>query len=258
MKTTSISLIILLLMITSHTFGQSQLKLFSGSKGATQVDYFIGDDVENFKTTLKGFGSIGSSAEWLFLSYGNEHFELFVDFGFSIRYYRFEKNLQLTKQEDGIKDEIVENSPYEFENTFFSWSKNKMIIGYFVVPVGFDVKFPFADLRLQASYTRYLSGKHKLKYVDPDDQYENKGDVTMDWLVGDTKEKYKTPNSEFKGYFLNKNNVTISAEIIPKINGERIFGIGFNYDILPLFMEGKGADIHEVSIYISFYEYRDY
>ena len=257
MKTRTSLFIIVLLFSAFHASGQSSLKLLKGYKETVDFNYFIGNDVANFKTTLKGFGSIGNSLEYSIVSVGNEHYELFLNLGYSIRHYRFEKNLKLTKNENRIENEIVENPPYEFKNTFFSWSKNKMVIGYLIIPVGFDLKFRFADFRLQASYTRYLSGKHKLKYNDDDNKFENKGDVTLKWLVGETREKFKTPNSEFNNYFINKNNMSASIEIIPKISGERIFGIGFKYDLLPLFIEGKGADIHETSIFFStFFKYK--
>jgi hypothetical protein len=242
-----------LLLSAYYASGQSKLTLFESNKTTMDFNYFVGNDVANFKTTLKGFGSIGAGYEISIVSFGNEHYALFLNLGYSIRYYRFEKNLKLTKKENEIEDEIIENPPYEFKNTFFSWSKNKMVVTYLNIPVGVDLKFRFADFRLQASYNRYLFGKHKLKYIDENNTMESKGNVTMGWLVGEEREKYKTPNKEFKNYFINKNNLTASIEIIPKINGERIFGIGFKYDLLPFFIEGKGADIHATSIFISFF-----
>ncbi len=228
------------------------ISLFSGGVTYYDFNYFMGDDIENFKTTLKGLGSIGNTYEKSIVKVGNKYVAMFLNLGLSVRYYRFEKNLMLTKSNNMIVDQIVENPPYEFKNKFFSWSKNKMVIGYLVIPVGFDIQSRFADLRIQASYSRYLSGKHKLKYnVIDDGVFENKGDVTISWLAGDKRQKYKIPNEEFKDYFINKNNFSVMAMIRPKLSGKRNIGIGFKYDLNPLFIEGKGPDIHEVSIFIS-------
>lgn len=226
--------------------------LFSGGVNYYDVNYFMGDDIDNFKTTLKGLGSLGYSYEKSLIAAGNKYIGLFVNLGYSVRYYRFEKNLLLTKNNNLIEDQIVENPPYEFNNTFFSWSKNKMVIGYLVIPVGLDLKSGFADLRIQASYSRYLSGKHKLKYnINDDVEFENKGDVTMGWLAGDTRQKYKIPNDEFRDYSINKNNFTVLLMLIPKIFGKKNIGIGFKYDLKPLFIENEGPDIHETSVFMS-------
>ncbi|MBN2215559.1 MAG: hypothetical protein JW723_15095 [Bacteroidales bacterium] len=228
------------------------ISLFSGGVNYLDFNYFMGDDNENFKTTLKGLGSIGNSHEISIVTAGNRHIAMFLNLGYSIRYYRFEKNLMLTKSDNSVEDQIVENQPYAFKNKFFSWSKNKMVLGYLVIPVGFDIKTKFADLRIQASYLRYLSGKHKLKYnIIDDGVFENKGDVTIGWLAGDDRQKFKTPNAEFKDYFLNKNNFSVQIMLIPDISGDKNTGIGFRYDLKPLFIEDKGPDIHEVSVFIS-------
>lgn len=231
----------------------SYISLLSGRVNYYDFNFFMGDDIENFKTTLKGFGSIGHSYEKSIVEIGNKHIAMYLNLGYSIRYYRFKKNLILTKNENLIEDQIVENPPYEFKNTFFSWSKNKMVLGYLIIPVGFDLKTRFADLRLQASYLRYLSGKHKLKYNINDENgvFENKGDVTIGWLAGDERQKFKIPNDELKDYFINKNNFSVLLMLLPKISGKKNIGIGFKYDLKPLFIENKGPDIHETSVFIS-------
>lgn len=234
--------------------GQVEIKYFKGQKQTMEFDFFQGPDAADFGTTFKGFGSLGNTFEQSMISIDGKYLNLFANLGYSIRYYRFQDNLRLYKDMEGnVKHDIVSNPPYEFTNKFFSWSKNKMVIGYLLVPVGFDVKTKYADIRLQASYTRYIAGKHKVKYVDPDDEFDSRGKVFMGFLVADEKEKYKTPNKDFKNLNLNKNNVTASFEIIPKKDGERMFGIGFRYDVLPMFMEGKGPEIHEVAIYLTSY-----
>jgi hypothetical protein len=226
--------------------------LFSGGVNYYDFNYFMGDDNDNFKTTLKGFGSIGFSYDKSMVAVGNKFIGMFINLGYSVRYYRFEKNLMLTMNNNLIEDQIVENPSYEFENTFFSWSKNKMVLGYLVIPVGFDLKSGIADIIFQASYSRYLSGKHKLKFnVAEDAEFENKGDVTMGWLAGDERQKYKIPNDEFSDYSINKNNFTVLIMLIPKISGKKNIGIGFKYDLKPLFIENKGPDIHETSIFLS-------
>ena len=216
------------------------------------LNFFSGPDIENFRTTLKGFGSMGNTYEVTVFDAGGNFFDAFIDLGASIRDYRFEDNLKLTKTEDLITDEIVDDPPYEFKNQFFGWSKNKMVIGYLTIPVGFDVKLGFLDLRMQASYNRYLSGKLKLKYRDPDNSFEDNSKIFLDGLTNKESEKYKIPNEEFRDYSLNKNNFSVSVMITPKKGDEKMFTAGVKYDIKPLFEEGKGPDIHETAVFFSF------
>lgn len=253
MKKKSIVLFIVIIVSASMASGQAKRDMFPKGKQTTNFNYFTGSEVQNFKTTLKGLGSIGYTYEQPVIKYGGKHLAVSLGLGYCVNFYRFEKNLKLTKTDTKIESEIVTDPPYEFKNTFFSWSKNKMVIGYLLVPVSVDIKLPFADICLGASYARYISGKHKVKYNDPDDAFDNRGKVTLDWMVNDEKEKYKTPNKDFKNYYLNKDNLITSIELIPKIKGERVLGIGFRYNVLPLFIEGKGADIHETSIFLAFY-----
>ncbi|MBK7174710.1 MAG: hypothetical protein IPH84_16105 [Bacteroidales bacterium] len=249
-----ILVIILLMGFTAHNaISQVEIKYFKGQKQTMEFDFFQGPDAADFGTTFKGFGSLGNTFEKSMISIDGKYLGLFANLGYSIRYYRFQENLKFSLNEGVTNYEIVKNPDYEFTNKFFSWSKNKMVIGYLLVPVGIDIKTKYADVRLQASYTRYIAGKHKVKYVDPDDEFEQRGKVFLGFLVADEKEKYKTPNSDFKEFNLNKNNVTAAFEIIPKKEGKRMFGIGFRYDVLPLFVDGKGPEIHEVAIYLTSY-----
>ncbi len=239
----------------SHTWITEKggyFSLLTGGVNYYDINYFMGDGLDNFKITHKGLGSFGEGYEKSIVEAGNNYIALFISLGYSVRYYRFEKNLLLIKNENSIEDRIVENPPYEFKNTFFSWSKNKMVLGYLVIPVGLEFKSGFADLRIQASYLRYLSGKHKLKYnITDDGLFESKGDVAMGWLAGDERQKYKIPNEELRDYFINKDNFSVLIMLIPKIAGNKNVGIGFRYDLKPLFIEDKGPDIHETSIFMS-------
>ena len=234
--------------------GQTEIKYFKNQKQTAEYDFFLGPDNADFGTTFKGFGSIGNSFQQSIVNIDGKFLGLYAGLGYSIRYYRFQNNLSFSLEEGLTTYSIVNNPPYEYTNKFFSWSKNKMVIGYLMVPIGLDIKTKIADISLQASYSRYIAGKHKVKYIDPDDEFDSRGKVFLGFLVADEKEKYKTPNKDFKDLNLNKNNVTASFEIIPKKkDGERMFGIGFRYDVLPLFVEGKGPEIHEVAIYLTSY-----
>jgi hypothetical protein len=230
----------------------SYLDLLATSSTYFDFNFFSGPDVENFRTTLKGFGSIGNTYEVGLVAAGNKHVNAFINIGTSVRYYRFEENLNLINSEDNVTAEITEDPPYEFKNSFFGWSKNKMVLGYLTIPAGFDIKLGFADVRFQASYNRYLSGKLKLKYKDPDDTFEDNSKIFLDGLVAEENEKYKTGNDDFKDYHLNKNNFSVAVMITPNKAGEKMFTAGFRYDLKPLFEEGKGPEIHETSIFFSF------
>ncbi len=253
MKMKLIALSVIMGLSIQFVIGQVEIKYFKGQKQTMEFDFFQGPDAADFGTTFKGFGSLGNTFEKSMISIDGKYLGLFANLGYSIRYYRFQENLKFSLNEGVTQYEIVDNPPYEYTNKFFSWSKNKMVIGYLLVPVGIDIKTKYADVKLQASYTRYIAGKHKVKYVDPDDEFEHRGKIFLGFMVADEKEKYKTPNSDFKEWNLNKNNVTAAFEIIPKKDGKRMFGIGFRYDVLPLFVDGKGPEIHEVAIYLTSY-----
>lgn len=127
-----------------------------------------------------------------------------------------------------------------------------MVVGYLTIPAGFDLKFKPVDIRFQASYNIYLSGKHKLKYRTNDDsaEFESNGKVLMGFLVGDSRQKYKTPNKEFRDYYINKTNASVSVAIFPKRYGERKYGFGFRYDLKPFFEEGNTPQINAASVFI--------
>jgi hypothetical protein len=147
------------------------LDIMGSSFSYFDFNFFSGPDVENFRTTLKGFGSMGNTFELSVISAGGNFIGAYINLGTSIRYYRFEDDLKLTRTDENVTSEIVTGQPYEFKNNFFGWSKNKMVSGYLTGPVGIDIRLGFMDLKLQASYNRYLSGKLKLKYKDPDDNF---------------------------------------------------------------------------------------
>jgi len=242
---------VLAFMMPLITRAQTEVNYFKGMKQTTEFDFFTGDKASDFKTTFKGFGSLANSLEKTLISVDNKYVSLFAGIGYSIRYYRFAENIQFTRTNDALTYVIEKDPDYEFKNSFFSWSKNKMVIGYLLVPVGFDIKSKYADLRLAFTYTRYLAGKHKTKYNDPDQEVENRGTVFFGFMMNDEKEKIKIPNKDFRDFYINKNNFTVSFDIIPKKEGKRLFGIGFRYGIQPLFQTGKGPDLHEVAIVLS-------
>ncbi|NJO68480.1 MAG: hypothetical protein HC830_03680 [Bacteroidetes bacterium] len=97
----------------------SYVKMVSDGFQYTTFNFFTGPDVENFRTTLKGFGSIGNDFELTLITVGNRQVDAFLDLGLSLRYYRFEENLMLSKSAGSMEASIVENPPYEFKNKFF-------------------------------------------------------------------------------------------------------------------------------------------
>lgn len=228
---------------------QNYFSFFDGSTSTMDFNFFTGPDVEDYRVTLKGFGSIGNSVDFSLVAVGNDYLEAFLGAGISVRYYRFEE-LPDSWAFFTPAQAMLDNG--DFENKFFSWSKSKTVIGYFTVPLGFELKSRIANIRIQASYTRYLSGKYKLKYKDPDNVIDHRGNIALDFIVPDENEKYKVPNSDFNDLPLNKDNFTLLVMLAPKISGMQIFNIGFKYDLKPLFEEGMGPDIHESAIVLHF------
>ncbi len=207
----------LLLAALLFTFGQSlgqgfRVKMMSGERedGGFAYNFFIGDDAEDFATSINGFGSgflldvLTGRQSWDIVDIGTKHVNLSLGAGVAINKYRFQNNLILDKaDEDAPVTWMVDpDDTHDYQNTFFGYGKSKLVTASFYFPAYLNFNFggfklsagPFAEL--------YVYGEHKRKYK-----------------IGDDEIKKLIKPSEFKDFNLNKTKYGVSAAITHKKTG---------------------------------------
>lgn len=233
-----------LLFLFSSSFGQSKfgVKLGKGERedGGFAYNFFIGDDAEDFATSINGFGSgflfdvLTGRQSWDLVTIGTKGINLSLGAGIAINKYRFQNNLVLSMDDDGMVTYMLDDpdETHDYVNTFFGYGKSKLVTASFFFPayLNFNLgKFklsagPFIDL--------YVYGKHKRKFK-----------------VGDDKQKVLIEPKEFKDFNLNKTKYGVSAAITHKATG---VGLAGTYYLTPFFEEGMGPDLTEVRIALTF------
>jgi len=201
------------------------------------IQFFVGKDSDQLKTTLKGFGSISFPG----LMYNHStikkpltHFDVFysTNFGFNWKQWRFANNSQLIQDADG-KLVVIPNSPTNGENydhSFFSYTKSKLAIG--VIRIRPEMGITTKDKKLAVGtgplFEIMIASKHKRKFFDD----------------SDSKEKFKITRNEH--FNINWFQVGWGASI-----GTYHFG-AFPYVMLNhMFKKGKGPDVSvaEIGLY---------
>jgi len=228
----------LILMQTSSVLSQEgfRVKFFDNTRddGGMAYNFFVGDDAEQFGTSINGFGSgfifdvLAGRHSVDFISLGTEAIHLSAGAGIAINKYRFSDNLVFQLQGDQVVVIEDTDSDHDYINTFFGYGKSKLVYGSVYFPVYFNISAGPVYLSAGVFFDRYLAGKHKRKFK-----------------VDGEKEKILIEPNEFKDFNLNKSKYGINASLVHKNTG---FGIGFTYMLTPFFQEGKGPDLNEMRI----------
>lgn len=217
-----------------------RVKFFDNTRddGGLAYNFFLGDDAEQFGTSINGFGS-GFIFDVLtgrysvdFISLGTESVYLSFGAGFAISKYRFSDNLVFELHGDHIFVTEDIDPDHDYVNTFFGYGKSKLVYGSVYFPVNFNISAGPVYLSAGVFFDRYLAGKHKRKFK-----------------VEGEKEKVLIEPNEFKDFNLNKSKYGINASLVHKNTG---LGIGFTYLLTPFFQEGKGPDLNEMRISFTF------
>lgn len=230
------------LIQTSPVFPQEgfRIKYFDNKRddGGLGYNFFVGDDAEQFSTSINGFGSgfifdaFSGRFSVDFISLGTETVNISAGAGIAVSKYRFSDNLVFELQDGQV---IVTEDPdpdHDYVNTFFGYGKSKLVYGSVYFPVNFNLSAGPVYFSAGIFYDRYIAGKHKRKFK-----------------VDGEKQKVLIEQNEFKDFNLNKSKYGINASLIHKNSG---LGICFTYIVTPFFQEGKGPDINEMRISLTF------
>jgi hypothetical protein len=219
---------------------QFDVKYLNNSRSDAGISYnfFIGDDGDDFITSINGFGSgfifdvfTGRYSVDL-LTIGFDEINLSIGAGFAISKYRFKENIIFSKENNIVNYSIDDDPTRDYVNTFFGYGKSKLVYGSFYFPVNLNISLGDIYFSCGALIDQYVSGKHKRKFK-----------------VDDTKDKIVIRNEEFSDYNLNKTKLGVNALLMHKKGG---IGMGFTYMITPFFKEGEGPALNEIRLSLTF------
>lgn len=225
MKTALYALAALFLTTSLHAQKSFDVKIVSDSRSDFGLGYnfFIGDQSEDFSTSIKGFGSgflfdvfsgrMSTDILWM----GTESVHLTVGAGAAIMKYRFSNPLIFTTENNNYGYTFDTDPAHSYGNGFFSNDKSKLVVASFIFPVNlnFDLgKFYFSAGGL---FDVFLTGKHKLKYTEDGD-----------------RKKEMIRHDDFKNFPINKTKWGVGAMLMHKESG---INAGFTYMLTPFFKE---------------------
>jgi len=159
-------------------------------------------------------------AEWAFKNEQN-NFALVTGLGISFSDYRFDQQITIEKNDDGI---IVPVSLEDLDN----FNKSKLTMSYLTAPLMLEWKTP---LRMRASKLS-VSG----------------GIIGGLHLGSHTKYKYSGNKEKARGNF---NLTQFKCDLTGRISFGDL-GVFVNYGLTPLFKDGKGPELYPMMIGISF------
>lgn len=235
-KTLIILSLILLINLPVRILAQGQgLQFMTGMRQEANPGYlmFLGDDRDQFATTVKGFGSglmdlFNYRLSFDVIRLGGEKLYLTGGIGLAVNKYRFRDNLILEKQGGMVVAYADTVAAHDYVNTFFGYGKSKLVYGSVYFPLFINIQSENMLISAGGFYDIYLSGKHKRKFLD-------NGSKTIE----------KIPNSEFKDFNLNKGKLGLSFSIT---NLDVNYGISVSYMFTPFFIEGQGPALNELRI----------
>ena len=208
------------------------------SDGGISYNFFVGDDNEDFATSINGFGSgfildifTGRYSVDVF-TFGFDNLNLSLGAGFAISKYRFKEDIILSKENNIVEASVDDDPTRDYINTFFGYGKSKLVYGSFYFPVNLNISLGDIYFSCGALIDQYISGKHKRKYK-----------------VDGNKEKEVIRNKEFSDFNLNKTKLGVNALLMHKKGG---VGMGFTYMLTPFFKENEGPTLNEVRISLTF------
>ncbi len=219
---------------------QFDVKVLKNTRSDAGISYnfFIGDDDDDFATSINGFGSgfifdmfTGRYSVDVFTA-GFDKVNLSLGAGFAISKYRFRENIILSKDNDNVVYTIDDDPTHDYVNTFFGYGKSKLVYGSFYFPVNLNISLGDIYFSCGALVDQYISGKHKRKFLE-----------------NGNKEKVVIKNEDFSDFNLNKTKLGVNALLMHEKGG---IGIGFTYMLTPFFKEGEGPELNEVRVSLTF------
>jgi len=230
-----------ILVINQANAQNRMLRFMTGQRDDSGISYnfFLGDDAEDFATSINGFGSgfvfdvLTGRQSFDIISIGPRVANLSLGAGLAISKYRFQENIVLDKV-DGIvtwTTDMDEN--HDYVNSFFGYGKSKLVTASVFFPAYLNFTIGESLLISAGGFIDlYFYGKHKRKFKDEDG-----------------KQKILIEPDTFKDYNLNKTKYGINVSITHKQSG---IGISGTYFLTPFFQDGMGPELNEARISLSF------
>jgi hypothetical protein len=201
-------------------------------------NFFLGDDNDDFSTTINGFGSgflldaFSGRFSRDFISIGTDDVNITFGAGVAISKYRFSEDL-IFNNDEGVFNYSFDNNPsHDYGSGFLSYGKSKLVVGSVIFPVNLNVSIGEFLISAGGTIDQYLSGKHKRKFKDNGE-----------------KTKVVIQNDDFNDFPINKTKAGIGAMIMHKNTG---LNIGFTYMLTPFFKDQRGPDLNELRISVSY------
>jgi hypothetical protein len=202
-------------------------------------NFFVGDNADDFRTTIRGFGSgflfdafTGRYSKDI-VSIGTEGVNLTIGAGGTISKYRFSEPLILT-DEAGVYGYTFDEDPtHSYGSGFFSNDKSKLVTGTFIFPVNLNITA--GDFYLSGGGTMdiLVTGKHKLKYT-----------------VDGERVTEVIKNDRFNDFPVNRLKWGLGAMIFHKPTG---WSAGVTYMMTPFFKENSNfPELREVRVSLSY------
>jgi hypothetical protein len=204
----------------------------------------VGDDASRLATTTQGFGSISGltlldnihlRSKILFRTGNSTGVFLSTGFGFIAKKYRFADNLVFENRNNQLLFYPDPNPNHEYSSNFFSYSKSKLVLTYFRIPLGV--------------------GFSSLNYTTKKENFNISGGLVFDVLAG-AKHKLKyTEAKEDKIDVLrtNSNIYAMPFQVGAQLRIEMFNGLGLYgaYMLNSMFQQGKGPNTNglEIAIY---------
>lgn len=202
-------------------------------------NFFAGDNLDDFRTSIKGFGSgflldafAGRFSQDVLLI-GTKGVNLTLGAGVTLAKYRFSEPVIFFEQDGEYLYTLDTDPMHSYGNGFFSNDKSKLVMGSFIFPV--NLNFSLGEFYLSTGGTLdvYVTGKHKRKYTTNGDRH---------------KEVIK--NDQFNDFPLNKIKWGLGAMLLHKPSG---VSAGVTYMLTPMFKETSAyPEMREVRVSFSY------
>ena len=218
-----------------------QLRILKNMRSDWGLSYnfFAGDNIDDFQTSIKGFGSgflldafAGRfSKDIVYL--GTEDVHLTLGAGIAISKYKFSEAIIFDKENNTYSYHIDDNPAHEYGNGFFSNDKSKLVTSTITFPayLNFDVGSMYVSVG--GMLDLFLAGKHKLKYTEDG-----------------KREKVVIRNEDFNDFPINKTKWGVGGMIMHKPSG---VNVGVTYMLTPFWKASSDfPEMNEVRVSFSY------
>lgn len=202
-------------------------------------NFFTGADADDFRTTIRGFGSgflldafTGRySKDIVFIGTNDVHITLGA--GVALSKYRFSEPLIFEEVDGSFGYRIDDDPTHEYGNGFFNNDKSKLVVGTFTFPAYLNFDIGSWYVSAGGMVDLFLSGKHKLKFTQDGE-----------------RQTQVIKNNDFNDFPINKTKWGLGGMIMHKPSG---VNVGITYMTTPFFKDNTNfPELNEVRVSFSY------